>query len=54
MRDELIKDLDAMEEILTKTAGRCDIWQDRFIHAMARAIFHLLTVTIRRIDRESK
>ena len=54
MRDELIKDLGNMEEILTKTAGRCDIWQDRFIYHMAKAIFHLLTVAIRRIDRESK
>ena len=51
MREELIKDLDNMEEILTKTESRCDIWQDRFIHAMAKALHHILTWIIRREDK---
>ena len=50
MKEELKKDLLNMEEILAKTAGRVDIWQDRFIHAMAKAIYHLLVVTIKRME----
>lgn len=42
MTTEMMEDLEAMEEIMCMTADRADIWQDRFIYAMARAIFHLL------------
>lgn len=52
MRDEFVRDLENMEEILSKTAQRCDIWQDRFVHAIAKAVYHLLTATIRRIDND--
>lgn len=37
-----MEDLNAMEEVMERTADRCDIWQDRFIYAMAKAIYHLL------------
>ncbi len=49
MKQELIKDLSNMEEVLERTANRTDIWQDRCVHAMARAIYHLLVVMIRRM-----
>ena len=38
----LIDDIENMEEIMNRTADRCDIWQDRFIYAMAKAIYHIL------------
>ena len=38
----LSEDLANMEEVLSRTADRCDIWQDRLIHAMARAIYDIL------------
>ena len=41
-KNELLKDAEAMEEIMARTADRCDIWQDRFIYAMAKAIYHIL------------
>ena len=41
-RKVLISDLENMEEIMCRTADRCDIWQDRFIYAMAKAIYHIL------------
>lgn len=51
MRDELISAMSDMEEVLDRTANRCDIWQDRVIHSMARAIWVILKWIIR---RESK
>ena len=54
MREELIKAKDEMETALAITAGRCDIWQDRIIHSMARAIWLLLDFAIRRIDHDKK
>lgn len=38
----LSEDLANMEEVLSRTADRCDIWQDRLIYAMARAIYDIL------------
>ena len=38
----LSEDLDNMEEVLSRTAEPCDLWQDRLIHAMARAIYDIL------------
>ena len=54
MRDELIRSKAEMEEVLDRTASRCDIWQDRCVHAMARAIWLLLDYAIRGIDRDKK
>ena len=47
-RKELLKDVEAMEKIMDRTAERCDIWQDRFIYAMAKAIYHILLHIIRK------
>ena len=41
-KETLIEDIEDMDEIMDKTADTCDIWQDRFIYAMAKAIWHIL------------
>ena len=48
MRDELIRDMEAMEQGMERTADRCDIWQDRLIYAMCLAIYHILQWIIRK------
>lgn len=48
MRDELIRDMEAMEQGMERTADRCDIWQDRLIYAMCKAIYHILQWILRR------
>lgn len=48
MRDELIRDMENMADGLSRTADRCDIWQDRLIYAMCKAIYDLLKWAIRR------
>lgn len=48
MRDELIRDMEAMEQAMSRTADRCDIWQDRLIYAMCLAIYHILQWIIRK------
>lgn len=50
MRDRLIKDIDAMEQVMTKTADRCDIWQDRAVYAIAKAVWDILQFIIKRED----
>lgn len=47
MNKILQADAEAMEEIMARTADRCDIWQDRFIYWIAVAIYHI----IQRISR---
>ena len=49
-RDDLVRDATRIEEIAERTAGRCDIWQDRYIYWMAVAILHLLQDAIKRRD----
>ena len=46
--NDLTQDLDAMEEAMSRTADRADIWQDRIIYATAKAVWHLLKREIRR------
>lgn len=38
----LKQDAERMEEIMQRTADRCDIWQDRFIYWIAVAIYHII------------
>ena len=47
MRDELIKDMDNMENIMIQLGDHSDIWQDRFIYYIAKAIYDLLKVVIK-------
>ena len=51
MNKTLTKDAENMMEIMDKTVYRCDIWQDRFIYHMAKAIYHILD-WIRRKENE--
>jgi len=44
MKDRLKEDMENMEEVMKRTSYRADIWQDRFIYAMARAIWDILKV----------
>jgi len=52
MRDELIRDMEAMEQGMERTADRCDIWQDRLIYAICKAVYDLLKWAIRRESRD--
>lgn len=47
---ELKKDAEAMEEAMSRTANRCDIWQDRIIYQIAKAVWDILQVMLRRDD----
>lgn len=47
-KETLIKDLENVEECLIRTANREDIWQDRVIHGLAEAVYHLLLAEINR------
>lgn len=51
-RERLVEDLEYMEEVMIRTADRCDIWQDRFIYMMARSIYDILKELIR--QKENK
>lgn len=42
MNRTMKNDAENMLEIMERTADRCDIWQDRFVYAMAKAIWHIL------------
>lgn len=54
-KETLIKDLENVEECLIRTANREDIWQDRVIHGLAEAVYHLLLAEIKRCEaQESK
>lgn len=48
MREELIRDLAAMEEAMCRTADRCDIWQDRVVYAVCKAVYHIIKWILRR------
>jgi len=47
MKKELTRDLENMETIMERTADRCDIWQDRFIYWIAKAIYDMGKAIIR-------
>lgn len=40
--DKLTQDAMNMLEVMERTADRCDIWQDRFIYWMAKAIYDVI------------
>ena len=50
--NDLMQDMEAMEDAMSRTADRTDIWQDRCVYAMARAIYHLLQWTIKKERRK--
>lgn len=47
----LQEDRENMEEILIRTADRVDIWQDRFIYAIAKAIYDILDELLKQKER---
>ena len=48
--NKLDQDAENMQEVMSRTAQRSDIWQDRCVYAMAKAIYHILEW----IHRESR
>ena len=51
MRKELLQDLADMEDGMSRVADRSDIWQDRLIYAMCKAIYHIIVVLLREEGR---
>lgn len=49
-KDQLLEDLRNMEEIMMRTSSRSDIWQDRYIYWIAKAINDILTDMYRKKD----
>lgn len=47
LRDELIHDMDAMEDGMIRTGRRADIWQDRLIYAICKAVYHIIAYLLR-------
>lgn len=41
-RDRLIDDAEAMLEVMERTADQADIWQDRCVYAIAKAVYHII------------
>ena len=54
MRDNLIKDMENMENCMIRLGGRTDIWQDRMIYVICKAVFDLCRWAIRREQRDAK
>lgn len=46
-RDELIHDAEMMEDAMSRVAKRSDIWQDRIVYALCKAVYDILQVMIR-------
>lgn len=50
----LMSDIEAMEQVMSRTANRTDIWQDRCVYAMAKAIWDILHHIRRKEMQEDK
>ena len=46
--NELKKDMENMENVMIRLGNRTDIWQDRIIYVIAKAVFDLCRWAIRR------
>ena len=53
-REQLIADLDDMEQILIHLDTTTDIWQNRVIKALARAIYHILVYLVRKDSQKNQ
>lgn len=51
-KQAFIADLEAMEEGMSRTAERSDIWQDRVVYALCRAVWHILTFLMLKFGKE--
>lgn len=47
LRDELIRDMDAMEDGMIRTGQRTDIWQDRLVWAICKAVYDVIRFILR-------
>lgn len=47
-----LKDLEDMEDGMSRTAERSDIWQDRLVYALCRAVWHILTFLMLKFGKE--
>ena len=45
----MTQDLENMEDALTRLSGREDIWQDRMIATICKAVYHLLIFAVRQL-----
>lgn len=48
MEKQLLKDLENIENCMIRLGDRADIWQDRMIYVIAKAVFDLLRWAIRK------
>ena len=46
-KEQLIEDLSDMEDILIQMEESADIWQNRVVKALARAVYHILTYLVK-------
>ena len=46
--DELMKDIQCMDAVMGRLANRADIWQDRYIYWIAKAVRDILLEMARR------
>lgn len=46
--NELKKDMENMENCMIRLGGRTDIWQDRMIYVICKAVFDLCRWAIRK------
>lgn len=51
-KQAFIADLEAMEDGMSRTAERSDIWQDRLVYALCRAVWHILTFLMLKFGKE--
>lgn len=49
-KEIILDDMKNVEECLERTANRADIWQDRVIHGLAVAIWHILQWELKRCE----
>lgn len=42
MKNRFTQDAENMLDVMSRTADRADIWQDRCVYAMAKAIWDIL------------
>lgn len=50
-RDQLKRDLDEIEEAMIRLGGRADIWQDRLLWHICRAIYDLILYVLSKEGR---
>lgn len=46
-RENLIEDAESMEQAMIRLGNRCDIWQDRLLWHVCKAVFDILQYLLR-------